>query len=241
MGNEMDTHYQDGTPAVAHPADEGLTFHWLYARVQGLKGATIYPKAGPVEKWAYRVAVVAALIGLTAGLVLDRWVPIVALLLALVCLAIEVGGFLLGGLLTLRREYRQYMQPRLTHAMEMDNDFRQWEMVIAELRQYPRDRREQRLRYVAALRTRMTERMGLMYGGLQRLGPFPVVIALYLQFRGWHWGDWTGVFDIGWAGAILIFAMVLLYLVGWLLIAQKSRLETYASLLEASLQDDPAT
>ncbi|AWH39260.1 hypothetical protein C1929_10655 [Stenotrophomonas sp. ZAC14D1_NAIMI4_6] len=83
----------------------------------------------------------------------------------------------------------------------------------------------------------MVDRMGLMYGGLQRLGPFPLLVALYLQFRNWHWGDWTGVFDIGWAGVILIFAMVMLYLVGWILIAQRTRLDTYVSLLEASLQE----
>lgn len=239
MGNAMDTQHLDDTPTMAQPTDEGLTFHWLYARVQGLKGTTIYPKAGPVEKWAYRVGVVAALIGLTAGLVLDRWIPTIALLLAFFCLVVEMGGFLLGALLTVRREYRQYVQPKLSHAMEMDNDFLHWEKVVAELRNHPRAHREQRLRYVSALRTRMTERMGIMYGGLQRLGPFPVLIALYLQFRSWRWGDWTGVFDIGWAGAILIVAMVLLYLVGWLLIAQKSRLDTYVSLLEASLQEDP--
>jgi len=50
-----------------------------------------------------------------------------------------------------------------------------------------------------------------------------------LQFRNWRWGDWTGVFDIGWAGAILIFALVLLYLLGWVLIAQRIRLDTYVS------------
>ncbi|AWH55466.1 hypothetical protein C1924_10085 [Stenotrophomonas sp. ESTM1D_MKCIP4_1] len=237
----MDTQYLDVTPATPQLREEALSFHWLYKRVQDLASTTIYTKAGPVEKWAYRVGAAAALIGLAGGLLLDRWIPgHVLLLLALACLAIEIVGFLVGGLLTLRREYRQYMQPRLSHAMEMDNDFLQWATVIAELRQFPKDIREQRLRFVSALRTRMTERMGIMYGGLQRLGPFPVLIALYLQFRDWRWGDWTGVFDIGWAGAILIFAVVLLYLLGWLLIAQRSRLDSYVSLLEASLQE-PAT
>lgn len=238
MGNAMDTQYLDDTPAMAQPTDEGLSFHWLYARVQGLKGTTIYPKAGVVEKWSYRVGVGAALIGLVSGLLLVRWIPAIVLLpVTLTCLIVEIGGFLVGGFLSLRREYRQYSQPRLSHAREMDNDFLHWQSVITELCTFPREDREQRLRYVSALRTRMTERMGIMYGGLQRLGPFPLLIALYLQFRNWRWGDWAGVFDIGWAGAILIFALVLLYLVGWVLIAQRTRLDTYVALLEASLQE----
>ena len=180
----------------------------------------------------------AALIGRVSVLRLDRWIPVGVLVpLALICLIVEIGGFLVGGFLSLRREYRQYSQPRLSHAMEMDNDFLHWQSVVDELCMFPREYREQRLRYVSALRTRMTERMGILYGGLQRLGPFPLLIALYLQFRNWRWGDWTGVFDIGWAGAILIFALVLLYLVGWVLIAQRTRLDTYVSLLEASLQE----
>lgn len=238
MGNAMDTQHLDDTPTMAQPTDEGLTFHWLYARVQALKGTTIYPKAGVVEKWSYRVGVGAALLGLSSGLLLVRWIPAIVLLpVTLTCLIVEIGGFLVGGFLSLRREYRQYSQPRLSHAREMDSDFLHWQTVIAELCMFPREDREQRLRYVSALRTRMTERMGIMSGGLQRLGPFPLLIALYLQFRNWRWGDWTGVFDIGWAGAILIFALVLLYLLGWVLIAQRTRLDTYVSLLEASLQE----
>ncbi|HDS0947608.1 TPA: hypothetical protein QDZ34_000121 [Stenotrophomonas maltophilia] len=226
------------TPFLEQAPHEGLTFHGLYSRVQGLSSQSSYPKAGSVEKWSYRVGVAAALFGLATGLLLDRWIPAGLLLpLALTCLVIEIVGFLAGGVLTLRREYRQYAQPRLSHAKEMDSEFLHWQAVIAELRMFPRDAREQRLRYIQALRTGMTERMGIMYGGLQRLGPFPLLIALYLQFRNWRPGDWMGVFDIGWAAALLIFAMAMLYLLGWVLIAQRTRLDTYVSLLEASLQE----
>ncbi|HCQ46221.1 MAG TPA: hypothetical protein DIW53_05205 [Achromobacter sp.] len=84
----------------------------------------------------------------------------------------------------------------------------------------------------------MTERMGLMYGGLQKLGPFPVLAALYLQFRNWEWGDWAGAFDVNLVAGLLIFAMVLMYVVGWLMVAVRTRLDRYVSLLEAALQPD---
>ncbi|QHB73822.1 hypothetical protein GQ674_08960 [Stenotrophomonas sp. 364] len=88
----------------------------------------------------------------------------------------------------------------------------------------------------------MIDRMGLMYGGRQRLGPFPLLLALYLQFRGWKWGEWGAVFDVGWVGALLIFGLTLLYLLGWMLIGQRIRLDTYVALLEASIQEpEPAS
>jgi len=77
----------------------------------------------------------------------------------------------------------------------------------------------------------------MLYGGLQRLGPFPVLIALYLQFRGWKWGDWAGAFDVSLLGALLIFGMVVLYAVGWMLIGLRTRLDTYVALLEGSIQE----
>lgn len=217
---------------------ETLTFHWLYERVQRLVDHGIYPKAGRLEKWSFRVGMVACATGLLSSLIWERWLPVnVALLLVLACLVVEIGGFVVAGILAARREIRQYIQPRLSHAREMDSEFTQWQQVVADLRGFPRNQREQRLRFVSTLRTGMIDRMGLMYGGLQRLGPFPLLIALYLQFRDWKWGDWSGAFDVGWAGALLIYAMVLLYMVGWLMIGQRVRLDTYVSLLEASLRE----
>ncbi|HEL3808720.1 TPA: hypothetical protein UMT89_000025 [Stenotrophomonas maltophilia] len=219
-----------------------LTFHWLYRRVQGLVEHSIYPKAGRVETWAFRVGLAAAIVGILCGQLPDRWLPVsVVLQVVVACLSIEIGGFLLGGALAVRRGFRQFSQPRLSHAMEMDGDFAHWHAVVTELRSFPRIERERRLRYVSTLRTNMIERMGLMYGGLQRLGPFPLLIALYLQFRGWKWGDWAGAFDVSLVGALLIFAMVLLYLLGWMLISMRTRLDTYVALLEGSIHEPEPT
>lgn len=240
MGDAMDTQYLDATPAPAHAPDEGLTFHALYRRVQGLTGQSIYPTPGAVERWSVRVGAGAALLGLITGLLLDRWVPANVLLpFLLVCLTVEVGGFVISGVLMARREYRQYIQPRLSHAKEMDNEFGHWLAVVAELQRFPRREREQRLRFVTVLRASMGERMGLLYGGLQKLGPFPLLVALYVQYQSWKTSGWQGVFDVGWPGGILILSMVLLYVIGWMLIIQRARLDTYVNLLEASLHHEP--
>lgn len=234
----MDMHAQMGGDPPQPPGNEELTFQWLYQRVQGLVDHSIYPKAGRMEKWSFRVGMIAAAIGLLGGLIPERWISDgIALPLVLTCLLVEVGGFILGGVLTARRQFRQYTQPRLSHAWEMDSEFSQWQSVIADLRDFPRGEREQRLRYVITLRTGMIDGMGLMYGGIQRLGPFPLLIAFYLQYRGWKQGNWAGVFDVGWAGAVLIFTIALVYLLGWMMIGLRVRLDTYVALLEASVQE----
>ena len=238
----MDMQAVGGVNPPANINQQELTFHWLYERVQGLIDQSIYPKPGRLERWSFRVGMAAAAIGLVGGLMPEQWIPVsMPLPLVLICLFIEMGGFMLGSALAARRQFRQYIQPRLSHAREMDGEFSQWQSVIAEIRKFPRSEREQRLRYVSTLRTGIIDRMGLAYGGLQRLGPFPLLIAFYVQYRAWQQGNWAGVFDVGWGGAVLIFAMVLLYLLAWMMIGLRVRLDTYVALLDASLQDtEPA-
>lgn len=238
QGDAMDMQAEGGFNSQDKTKQQELTFHWLYQRVQGLAEHSIYPKAGKLEKWSFRVAVMAAAIGILGSQLPERWIPLTTtLLLVRLCLAVEIGGFVIGALLAAGRGIRQFVQPRLSHAQEMDGEFAQWQAVIADLRGFPRVERERRLKYVSHLRASMIERMGLMYGGLQRLGPFPLLIALYLQFRGWKWGDWASAFDVGMLGAFLIYALVLLYLAGWLLIGLRTRLDTYVALLEGSIHE----
>lgn len=152
------------------------------------------------------------------------------------CLVIEVAGLGLSMALTLRRELPQLLRAKAQHAQEMDSEFADWQGLVAELRRYPRGAREARLRYVTSLRMSMGERLGMLFGGAERLGVFPVLIALYLQFRNWEWGDWAGAFDVNLIAGLLIWVIVLFYGMGWLLVSLRSRLDSYVRLLEESLQ-----
>jgi hypothetical protein len=100
-----------------------------------------------------------------------------------------------------------------------------------------RQNNEERLRFVQSLRTNMDNRMGVVFGGVQRLGIFPLLIALYFQFRDWKWGDWGAAFDVNLFAGLLILAMLLMYGMGWLLVGLRTRLDTYASVLQESLGD----
>ncbi len=101
----MDGQAEGGSDSPDHATQQELTFHWLYQRVQGLAEHSIYPKAGSLEKWSFRVAMMAAAIGILGSQLPERWIPLTAtLLLVRVCLAVEIGGFLVGGLLAAAAE-----------------------------------------------------------------------------------------------------------------------------------------
>lgn len=235
----MDMQVRGGVDEGIPTQASELTYSWLYQQVQMWANQSIYAKPSRVEKWSFRLGLLAAGVGLLAAAASPSVLPPVqAAVITSICLLIEIGGFLVGGLLTAKREWRQYAKPRLSHAEEMDGEFDHWRALIESLREFPRNQREERLRFVTALRQGMTERMGLMYGGLQKLGPFPVLIALYLQFRNWEWGDWAGAFDVNLVGGLLIFAMVSMYALGWVLMAVRTRLDTYINLLEAALRPE---
>ena len=106
----------------------------------------------------------------------------------------EAAGFATSLVMMLHRELPQFRKPRLVHAAEMDIDFGKWQDLVVELRQFPAVQRATRLRFIQRLRNNMDHRMGLAFGGTQRLGIFPILIALYLQFRNWKWGDWAAAF-----------------------------------------------
>lgn len=216
-----------------------LTFSWLYQKVQGYAAQSIYPKASRLESGSFWLALVATGTGLLAAAIPGHVVPVLWIIyLQIACLFVEIAGFLTAFALMLRREWRQYAKPRLTQADEMDNEFHHWLSLVLQLRKFPRVQREQRLRYVSNLRQNMLDRMGLLYGGLQKLGPFPLIVGLYLQFRSWRWGDWAGAFDVNLVAGLLIFLMTLLYVLGWVMISMRIRLDTYVGLLEASLKED---
>jgi len=230
----------NGADAGTKPVTGELTFSWLFEQVQGYAAQSIYPKPSLPEKCGVLVGVAATGLGLLTAALPYTVIPADTQVMILrICLLVQVTGFLLFIVLVLKREWRQYMKPRLMHAVEMDADFAYWTNMVNELTAFPRCEREQRLRFAHNRRHSMTDRMGLVFGGMQKLGVFPVFLALYLQLRSWKWGDWAGAFDVNPITGVLIFGIVLLYAIGWLLVGIRTRLETYVNLLEASLADQP--
>jgi len=218
-----------------------LSFSWLHDKVAAYVAHSRYPKPSRVERASVWVGVGAAGVGLLVAALSPRVIaPQLAAGVLSACLAVELAGFATHLILMAKRELPQLLKPRLAHAAEMDFDFAYWRELVAELSGFPRAQRKEMLRFASALRDRMNERMGLVYGGFQRLSIFPVLVALYLQFRNWKWGDWASAFDVNLVAGLLIWMMVLLYAAGWLLIGLRTRVDTYVNLLESALQGERA-
>jgi hypothetical protein len=214
-----------------------LTFGWLHRRVQHYVSVTKGPTPSEFERWSFWVGIGSAGLGLIVGATWNHWLSAeAAILLVKGLLATEVAGLLVFLVLMLRRELPQFTRSRQIHASEMDGDFGRWQELVEELRQFSPAHRAARLRFVQRLRANMDNRMGVVFGGTQRLGVFPLLIALYLQFRNWKWGDWAAAFDVNLVSGLLIWAMLLLYAAGWLLIGLRTRLDAYENLLQESLE-----
>lgn len=216
---------------------ESLTFGWLYERVQQYVRDSSQSSPSRLETWSFWIGLGLAGLGLTSPF-LASWMPAEWLVwMAAGCLLGELAGIGLSAGLMIKRELPQFRRPRETHAKELDLDFANWAEIIADLRRFTTKDRSRRLRFLSNLRHAMNDRMGLLFGGIQRLGVFPLLIALYLQFRDWEWGDWRGAFDVNLVAGLLIWAMILLYGAGWLLVGLRTRLDTYVAILEGSLED----
>jgi len=233
----MDGSPLEGKVATKARQSQPLTFAWLYAAVQEYAAVSHQSRPSRVERAAFWVAMCTAVLGLLVSAAKTTIPSQVALWLVVVLFAFEVCGIVVAGFLMLRREIPAVLRARERHAGEMDDDFAKWKELVGRLRHFPSEERESRLRFVMTLRQNMGERMGLLYGGIQRLGIFPVLVALYLQFRNWTWGDWSGAFDVNMVAGLLIWFMVFLYAAGWLLVGLRTRLDSYVSLLEESLAD----
>jgi len=236
----MDTETPSPAPEQDR-AERELNFSWLHQKVAAYVAHSLYKKPSRVERASVWIAVAAAGLGLFVGALHPRLLSAqTASTATTACLVVELAGFAIHLVLMAQRELPQLLKPRLTHAAEMDFDFAYWRQLVAEIRGYPRSQREEMLRFAGALRDRMNERMGLVYGGFQRLGIFPVLVALYLQFRNWELGDWASAFDVNLVAGLLIWMMVLMYAAGWLLIGLRTRLDTYVNLLEGAVRDPDA-
>lgn len=208
-----------------------LSFSWLHGAMTGYMREGSASRAAVIERWAFGIGFSMGIIGVVVSS-LPGWIPPeITLGILLVCVGVEIAGLGLWFVLIIW----QLLRAGNTHADEMDHAYAGYHRLLERLARFPRTQREQHLRFAAGLNSRITDRLGLLFGSMQALGVFPVVIAVYLQFRGWEWGGWAGAFDVSLVGGFLIGMLVLLYGLGWMAINLRSRVAFYARALEDSL------
>lgn len=154
---------------------------------------------------------------------------------------VELAGFSLFLVLFLKREWRSFRNSKRDYAIELDRDFGMYVGYVRQLREHPRNQRDRLLRYIQARRKVMHSRMGLVTGGVERLGAIPLLAALYLQFKDWRLGDWAALGEVTFVQGFLAVALLVIYVASWGLILLYSRTEAYELLLiEAAAQEDEA-
>jgi len=214
---------------------QGLTFPALNAALDDYLARTDGPKAGPWERWSLIIGVAGAGLGMLLGSVLSGQAGVIA---ALSGLAVEVLGLGTSTCLQIRRDWRQFWDARREHAREIEEGYTRYQQLVQQVRAFPLEQRRRRLRYIRDRRTTMHERLGLFTGGMERLGVLPLLVALYLQFKDWRWGNWNAFANITLVQGAFAFWILVAYALSWYLVHLRARVQAYELLLaEANAQD----
>lgn len=171
------------------------------------------------------------------GTLIDGWAGVrvvrVGLAFELIFLGISAVAFI-------RRNWKMFRASKRNYAKDLDHDYGEYMRFLGWLRNFKEEDLSRKLRYVRDRKGSMTFRLGLLTGGVERLGVLPVLVALYFQFKDWEFGDWQALGQVNLAAGLLLWALLLLYLGGWWLIRLKLRLDTYEILLAEATRDRPA-
>jgi len=212
-----------------------LSFPALNAALDDYLARTGGTKAGPWERWSLIIGTAGAGLGMLLGSVLSGKAGVIGALSGLV---MEVLGLGTAMFLQIFRDRHQFLEARRQHAQEIEEGYTQYQQLVQQVRAFPLEQRRLRLRYIRDRRATMHERLGLFTGGMERLGVLPLLVALYLQFKDWRWGDWNTFANITFVQGALAFWILVAYALSWYLIHLRARVQAYELLLaEANTQD----
>lgn len=218
---------------VGNPPE--LSFALMDSLMDDFSARTRGRPAGRVERIAMTTGVAGAVAGILLGWMLPKPFDLYA---ALIGLVLECLGFAVGIFLSFKRDWRWIRHAHKDTAESLDSDFLKYEDYVQRLRQFPARDRARRHRYIRERSTRMMSRTRLFTGGMERLGAFPLLLALYIQLKDWRFGDWAALNDITMVQGFLIFALMLAYLMFLHLMRIHSRIEAIELLLNESAERD---
>jgi len=211
-----------------------LTFEQLDAKVDEYIKETDDAPPGSVERWTFALGLFSAGMASLIGTVVDGWLGVrivrIGLILELTFFAISMAAFF-------RRNWKVFRAAKRNYARDLDHDYGEYMRFLDWLRGYKEEDLSRKLRYIRDRKSSMTFRLGLLTGGIERLGVLPVFVALYFQFKDWEFGNWQAFGQINLIAGLLLWALLLLYLAGWWLIRLRLRLDTYEVLLAEATRD----
>ncbi len=210
-----------------------LSFADVDWRIEDYLESSARRPPGPVERWSFGIGLLAAGVGSLLAMLVGG-PP--GLRIVQAALALECAGLWLSLCLMIKREWRMLRQAKRDFAEELDADYIKYRECVVWLCDYPDAEVARRLRYVRDRKSAMGYRLGLVTGGVERMGILPVLVALYLQFRDWEFGNWNALGQVNVVGGLLLWALLLVYVASWYVIGLKGRLDAYDFLLSERLQ-----
>lgn len=213
---------------------ELLTYAEVDRRIEGLpEGPMGAMRRPPGMLWLERLGYVGVILGLAPALIVQFLKPAGWMLsVAVVGLALTAVGFLPVIVRDLLVLFRSMGRAREEFIRQWDHDFIAFEGLLAWLTAFPRDALEQRLRFAQAAQTRIASKMGLIYGGADRLGMVPLIAAMYVQFDALSTTD----FDIPLWKIIVGFFALIVSAAAFQVSHVRLRLELHAALLAEALE-----
>ena len=114
---------------------------------------------------------------------------------------------------------------------QLDHDIVQFRELTVWLRRYPTDQLAEHLRFTRRVQTRLSAKIALMAGSLDRLGIAPLLIALGIQIKAVvDWGQ-TPYWQI-----MLGLFLAIAYMVALMAAFMRLRLQLYETVLEEALE-----
>lgn len=210
-----------------------LTFAFLEANIEALPEGPASPFEMP--RWVRQLSLV-GLIGLTVAfvpLLLAKWLPPQQwmLWLARAGVVLAFAGSAPGIVRNVWMLVLGLRQHRAGLIAQFDHDVTQFRRLAAWLADYPREALESNLRYARMGRERLQSRLGMLAGGIERLGLLPVLVSLFVLLR-----NWQDLLDMpGWLVVVGLLVPAL-WLIAWLGAEFSRRLHLYAFLLDEALR-----
>lgn len=118
--------------------------------------------------------------------------------------------------------------------IQLDHDHPHYQAILRWLATFPADALAERLRTVQLAERQLVAKLGLLAGGVDRLGILPVLVSVYLFIR-----NWNQPLDMpSWQILLGIFLMVL-YVISTTGSLMRIRLRLYESMLTDALARKP--
>jgi hypothetical protein len=207
-----------------------LTFAALDARIEALPASPSDTAAFPKKaRWGLFATAAGALFGLLSIKLLPSN-AIYTLVLAYTGLAVEIAGAVIAAISQIPKRWPTFANERRDFAEQLDFDLPHHLALVEWLRTFPLDQRETLGKFISYRHERMKERLPMLTGSIEKLGILPIVIALYLQFKGMHWPPHPS-----WVEIFLIVVLVFGYWLSVTQISVRMRLQLYEMLLSKAL------